>query len=96
MHVEYSGTAQFKVNATGQVISVPSDSLDWDSEGVDDRQMGPEVVYTAEADVGGHTVRWNLWEYPVGVENDRQTEVPPELTLIQDITYGLAHTPEDD
>lgn len=58
--------------------------------------MGTEVVYTAEAEVAGHTVRWNLWEYPIAVENHQQTEVPPGLTLIQDITYGLVHPPEDD
>lgn len=96
MYVQASGSARFKVKKTGKVVTVAASDLDWDCEGDGERSMGPELIHSTEADVDGHTVRWSLWEYPLGVENTSETDVPPALALVQDITYSLAHEPENE
>lgn len=96
MYVEASGIAQFKINATDEVVNVAAEDLDWDCEGEGERGMGPELVHSAEADVSGHTIRWSIWEYPIGVENNSETYVPPALTRLSDISFSLAYEPEDD
>ena len=91
MHVEASGTATFRVDATGQTVSVSASDLDWDCQGNGDGDMGPELMHTAEFDVVGHTVAWNILEYPEGVENHNDTHVPKGITLVKDIDYFLVH-----
>lgn len=95
MHVEATGTAIFTDQATGKTIRVEAKDLDWDCESDGERQMGAELVHSADYDVAGKTVTWSLWEYPVGVQNHEDTYVPEGLTLVQDIEYGLVHDPED-
>ncbi|CAD0299274.1 hypothetical protein LYZ86_19690 [Xanthomonas hortorum pv. cynarae] len=94
MHVEASGVATFRVNATGQKVSVSASDLEWDCQGDGERNMGPELIHTADFDISGHTVTWSIWEYPVGVENHSDTHVPDGITLVADIDYGLVHDPE--
>ncbi len=94
MLVETSGTATFRVEATGEVVSVAASDLDWDCQGDGERGMGPELVHTANFDISGLTVTWSIWEYPVGVENHSDTDTPNGLTLLTDIGYGLVHEPE--
>lgn len=97
MHIEASGTAIFRVNESGELISIRADELDWDSEGDGERQMGAEVVHRAIHSIGGFFVTWSIWEYPIGVENHKDTEYSKDsLTMLQDIDYGLAHDPEPD
>lgn len=94
MHAEATGVAIFRDEATGKSISVRAEELDWDCEGDGERQMGPELRHSAEVDVAGKTVVWILWEYPMGMQNDHDTEVPAGLTLLQNIDYGLVHDPD--
>ncbi len=96
MHVEAKGIAKFEVKETGEIVQVSADELDWDCEGDGERQMGPEFVHTAEFEVAGHTVTWRIWEYPEGAENHKETECPPSLIKLQDISYHLEHDPESD
>jgi hypothetical protein len=94
MHVEASGTAKIKIDATGEVISISASDIDWECQGGGERPMGPELVYSADYGIEGHVVTWSVREYPVGVENHQKTDVPSGLTLIEDIRYGLIHDPE--
>jgi hypothetical protein len=94
MHVEASGTAKIKIDATRKVINISASDLDWECQGDGERQMGPELVYSADYDIEGYVVTWSVWEYPLGIENYRKTDVPSGLTLIEDISYGLIHDPE--
>ena len=58
--------------------------------------MGPEFHYEAvvEHEVLG-ILSWNLWEYPVGIQNYNGEEIG-EHRLIQDFDYGLEHEEEFD
>ncbi|MXS80557.1 hypothetical protein ABF86_07405 [Nitrosomonas sp. GH22] len=94
MHVEATGTATFRVDATGQMVSVSASDLDWACQGDGERNMGPELVHTAEFDIVGYTVTWSIWEYPEGAENHSDTDVPKGITLVTDINYGLVHDPD--
>ena len=58
--------------------------------------MGPETTYSAvvvHPQLG--QLLWNLWEYPVGAENHRETDVGPH-ELLGNIDFGLQHEPPDD
>lgn len=100
MYVEASGIAKFKVNATGEEITVDAADLYWDCEGTgEERQMGAELVYSAEYSIESNSgesyeVTWSVWEYPVGAENTKETNVPDGVSLVEDIRYGLSHEPE--
>ncbi len=94
MHVEATGTATFRVNATNVVVTVSASDLDWDCQGNGEGDMGPKLVHSADFDVDGHTVTWSIWEYPVGVENYTKTDVPDGLTKLTDFDYGLVLDPE--
>jgi len=94
MHVEAVGTAKFKVERSGRIVQVHAADLEWDCHGSGERQMGTEVVHTAEADIDGFNVQWELWEYPVGVQNHSDTQVPKGLELIENISFRLVHAPE--
>lgn len=95
MEVYCTGTARIRHRQTGQVFEVEDDELDWDMVGSDERNMGPEFRYEASvehADLG--ILTWSLWEYPVGVENYRNTDVG-QHELLQDFDYGLEHGPPE-
>lgn len=94
MYVVATGKAEFKINKTGETITVDSSDLDWDCEGDNGGDMGIELVHTAEYDLNGHIVTWSIWEYPIGAENHDDTEVPPELTMVSNISFHLEHEPE--
>ena len=100
MQVICTGVATLRVRETGEVLTVTPDLLDWDQEGVGERNMGMEARYWAEVELESpstkkaYAVTWQLWEYPLGVENTKETEVPPALELISDFEYRLAHAPD--
>jgi hypothetical protein len=91
MHVQASGTATFRINSNNQTVMIPAEDLNWECEADGERNMGNEFVYSAEIDVAGHHVNWTLREYPIGVPNHAETDVPEGLTLVADITYTLVH-----
>ncbi|WP_428382508.1 hypothetical protein [Nevskia ramosa] len=96
MKVYYKGVAEVRHKSTGEVFKIESDELDWDAVGGDERSMGPETHYQAEVEhpeLG--TLTWSLWEYPVGVENQSQTDAGSH-EVIQDFDYGLEHEREPD
>ena len=96
MHVEADGVAIFKVIETGELVSIKADDLIWDSEMDGDRQMGNEITHLAEFFIDGHPVTWRITEYPVGVENYKETDYSDEvLSLVKDINYWLEHDRED-
>ena len=95
MEVFCTGTARIRHHQTGEIYEIESDDLDWDIVGGDERNMGPEFRYEASvdhADLG--TVIWSLWEYPVGIQNARDTDVG-QHELLQDFDYGLEHGPPE-
>jgi hypothetical protein len=96
MHVEAEGIAKFEVKETGEIVEVSADELDWDCEVDGEGPMGPEFEHTAEFEVAGYTVTWRIWEYPEGAENNKATECPSGLIMLQDISYHLEHDPEPD
>ena len=102
MYVEASGIAKFKVNATGEEIIVNAADLCWECEGTgDERQMGAELVHSAEYSIEcnsgkSYEITWSIWEYPVGAENTKDTNVPDGVFLVEDIRYCLSHEPDQD
>jgi hypothetical protein len=89
MQVYCNGSARIKHKATEAIYEIQSDELDWDQVGGDERQMGSEIQYEAAVehpDLG--VLLWSLWEYPLGVENYKKTNVG-EHELIEDFDYGL-------
>ena len=84
-----SGKALIKHEKTGQVYEIESDQLDFKVVGTDERNMGPETTYSAvlqHPELG--QLVWSLWEYPIGAENDRETDVGPH-ELLEDIMNNL-------
>lgn len=96
MIVECSGTAILEDNLSGRRFSIDHDELDWAVVGAQDRPMGLEYHYQAsiEHDVLG-VLSWNLWEYPLGIQNYNTTEVG-QARIIQDFEYNLAHGEDRD
>lgn len=90
------GKAIIEQNGTGQLFEIEPDLLDFEGVGGSERSMGPEYQYQAliEHEVLGE-LSWGLWEYPVGVENYKDTDVG-EHRLVQDFDYGLEHEEEID
>ena len=96
MYVEANGKAKFKVDKTGEVITVDATDLDWECEGTgEERGMGSELIHSAEYSIESKSgesfdVTWSVWEYPVGVENTSETSVPHGISLLEDLQYGLS------
>ena len=70
-----------KCNECDDLIVVRKDEIDWDWEAVssDEREMGEEVEYEhveyLECDKGHEViVSFRIWEYPVGMFNDKDTD----------------------
>lgn len=97
MEVYCKGTARIRHKMTGAIYDIENDELGWDAVGGDERQMGPEIHYEAiieHPELGD--LSWGLWEYPVGIENYRETNAGPH-EVIEDFDYGLEHgEPEPD
>jgi hypothetical protein len=94
MDIHTSGIARIRHRETGEIFEIEADELDWDAVGSDDRQMGPETVYAAAVehpDLG--YLSWTLWEYPMGAENDRETDVGGH-ELLENLRFSLEHLPE--
>jgi hypothetical protein len=94
MIIECTGTAILEDRSSGRRFEIEHDELDWEVADVQERSMGQETHYqaTIEHEVLG-TLSWNLWEYPVGLQNYHSTEVG-QAHIIQDFEYSLEH--EDD
>jgi len=90
------GKARIRHAETGEVYEITPDMIDFQPVGSDERGMGPEITYSAAVDHPqlGQLV-WSIWEYPVGAENDRDTDLGPH-ELLEDIDFGLEHEPPDD
>jgi len=97
VRIEANGLAIFKVIETGELIHVKPAELDWNNESDgEERGMGEELIHSAELEIGGHSVAWKIYEYPIGIENYKKTEFDDEvLDMIQDFDYWLEHEPED-
>ncbi len=97
MEVYCKGTARIRHKKTGEIYDIENDELDWDAVGGDERQMGSEIHYEAmieHPDLGD--LSWGLWEYPIGIENYRETNAGPH-EVIRDFDYGLERSePEPD
>lgn len=96
MKIYCSGKARIRHCATGEIHEIESDELDWEAVGGDERGMGVETHYQAVVD---HPVlgvlSWELWEYPVGVENYKTTDARVH-EVVEDFIFGLEHAPESD
>lgn len=95
MDVYCKGTARIRHGSTREVFEIESDELDWDAVSGDERQMGSEIHYEAaieHPELGDLT--WGLWEYPIGIENHRITDVG-EHEVIEDFDYRLEHGEPD-
>lgn len=76
MSVVTSGTARIRHADTGALYTIDPNELDWDVDGADEREMGPEVTHAASIEhpqLG--TLTWWLFEYPIGAENDRDYDI---------------------
>lgn len=91
------GTARIRHAETAEIYEIDAYQIDFAAIGGHDRSMGPETAYSAMVDHPqlGRLV-WGLWEYPVGAENYRDTDVGLH-ELLENIEFGLQHeAPEDD
>jgi hypothetical protein len=80
---------------TGEIFTIPADELEWAEFATDERQMGAEVGYSAEIEHPAlGTLSWELWEYPVGAENMRETHANGH-ELLENIDFGLQDFPDD-
>ncbi|MBL8598977.1 MAG: hypothetical protein JNL14_14675 [Devosia sp.] len=95
MKIHCRGTARIRHRPSGKIYEIESDALDWQAVGSDERQMGEETHHEAliEHPVLGE-LKWGLWEYPTGVQNDLGTEVGSN-ELVEDFEYGLEHDEPD-
>lgn len=94
--IHSTGIARIRHNTTGEIFEIEAEELGWDIMGSEERQMGPENSYIAvveHPELG--QLSWSLWEYPLGMENDTETDVGPH-ELLENIRFGLQHLPNDD
>jgi len=90
------GTARIRHAATGEIHEIPAEDLEWAEFASDDRQMGIEIGYSAQIEHPAlGLLTWELWEYPIGAENMRETEVNGH-ELIENILFGLGHLPDEE
>ena len=90
------GKARIRHSETGEIYEIGADQIEFHEMGRNERNMGPETTYSAilhHPQLG--QIVWNLWEYPIGAENDRETDVGPHQ-LLEDIDFGLEGDPFDD
>lgn len=90
------GAARIRHAETGEIYEVPANELEWAEFASDERQMGPEIGYSAAVEHPAlGLLTWELWEYPLGAENMKETHVNGH-ELLANIDFGLQHFPEDD
>lgn len=94
--VHVQGKARIRHVETAEIYEIGADQIDFAEMSSDERSMGPETVYSAMVDHPqlGQLV-WDLWEYPVGAENHRETDVGPH-EILENIEFGLQHEPPED
>lgn len=88
------GTAEIRHRTTGVVYEIESDELEWEQNGGEERGMGSELRYEAIVEhphLG--TLTWALWEYPLGIENNDDTDVGRH-EVIKNFDFGLEHVPD--
>ncbi|WP_395647272.1 hypothetical protein [Terricaulis sp.] len=95
MQVFCSGTALIQHAVTGVSYEIQSDELSWEAGIYHMRAMGAETLYSA---VVSHPklgdLKWEIWEYPTGVESDKATLVGSH-TVVRDFEFGLKATAAD-
>ncbi|MDE4139992.1 P-loop NTPase fold protein [Phaeobacter gallaeciensis] len=91
MKIYCTGRAVIEDSVSGEKHEVFPDELTWETTGGGERKMGLETLYEAALD---HSelgkIRWSLSEYPVGVENYKNTDVGTHR-LLEDFNFGLEH-----
>lgn len=92
MKIYCNGTAEIQHKETKEIYTFESDAISWDCVSGEERQMGPEYIYEAileHPELG--EIRWELSEYPAGVENYRDTSILDKHTILKDFSFGLEH-----
>jgi hypothetical protein len=95
MQVYCHGYARIRCKATGSVLYVERNELNWGVT-ITDREMGSEICYKGvveHSELG--RLAWSVWECPEGIESRRHTDVG-EHELVEDFQYGLRHPVEPD
>lgn len=75
MTVKVTGTATFSCSKCGQQYTLKADQLDFQPESSSERGMGKETQHVSEHEDYCNScgqpmsIRFELWEYPVGVVN---------------------------
>ena len=94
MIINCTGIAIIEGNLSGRRFEIHSDELDWEVKAVQIRPLGTKTHYRAsiEHEILG-TLSWNLWEYPVGLQNYNSTEVG-QSSIIKDFDYNLEYEDE--
>lgn len=95
MQIYTKGTARIRHSGTGDIYEIESHELDWQHVGSDERQMGPEIFYSAAVEhpqLG--SLYWEISEYPIGAECYRDTDVGNH-ELVENFDFGFAHEPEE-
>lgn len=83
------GSALIQKAGTDQKYRVPAEAIQFRKVDAQSRQMGSESEYAAVLEhpqLG--TLTWNIWEYPEGVENNRDTNVGSHV-LLENFEFGL-------
>lgn len=90
------GKVRIRHAESEEIHEISADQIEFDAVGSDERGMGPETTYSA---VVRHPalgqLLWTLWEYPVGAENHRETDIGPH-ELLENVDFGLQQEPPDD
>lgn len=91
MKIYCNGRALIEHAVSDTKHEIFADELVWEPMGGTERQMGLEALYEATVihDELGE-LRWSLAEYPLGIENYKNTDVGKHR-LIEDVDYGLEH-----
>lgn len=96
MQVYCQGEAKIRrAGQSGDLFTIRPEDLDWHEGGI--MTLGEDVrlehtAYFTHPELG--FLQWAVWESPVGVEVERETDVG-EHTLIQDFDFGLEYTDEE-
>lgn len=100
MKVVCKGTAKLKIIDTDEIIDVNSQDVDWQQDGGDERPMGVELRYVAEYEFSSaktgkpYMVFWQLWEFPLGLENYKETKINEGVEILKDFEFSLVHEPD--
>lgn len=86
---EATGHARIRHSETKEIYEIPASDIDLEVVSFEDRQMGPEYLHQAQIhhpELG--ELLWMVWEYPIGAENYRETNVGPH-ELLEDVQYNF-------